>query len=129
MNGFASWFYLLIAASFEACWTITLKAMQFADLKTLRWNTFYRLDGGLPVLLPFIGYILFGLANVYFFTLAIKQIPTATAFAVWTALALILLKLMDVFYFKIQVSVQEIFFLMLITIGIVGLKVYSGQTP
>jgi quaternary ammonium compound-resistance protein SugE len=127
MNGLASWAYLLIAAMFEACWTITLKAMQFADLKTLRWETFYKLNGGLPILLPFIGYIAFGLANVYFFTLAIKQIPTATAFAVWTAFALILLKLIDVFFFKNHLSIQEIFFLVLITVGIVGLKVYSGQ--
>ncbi len=129
MNGLASWLYLLIAATFEASWTITLKAMRFADLKTLRWDTFYQPAGGLPVLLPFIGYIVFGLANVYFFTLAIKQIPTATAFAVWTASALILLKMIDVFYFKNHLSLQEIFFLVLITVGIVGLKVYSGQTP
>jgi quaternary ammonium compound-resistance protein SugE len=59
--------------------------MKFSDLKTLRFINFYRWAGGLPVLLPFIGYILFGLANIYLFSLAIKALPTATAFAVWTA--------------------------------------------
>jgi quaternary ammonium compound-resistance protein SugE len=126
MNGWTNWLYLLIAAMFEATWTISLRLMKVDDLKSLRWDNFYRADVGLPILLPFIGYVVFGLANVYFFTLALKQIPMATAFAVWTASALILLKLIDVFYYKSQISFMELLFLALITIGIVGLKVYAA---
>ena len=47
------------------------------------------------MLVPFVGYILFGLANIYLFSLAIKQIPTATAFAVWTAITLIFIKIAE----------------------------------
>lgn len=119
------WFYLLLAAICETLWTYSLKALTFSSLKTLRWHNFYKADGGLPVLLPLLGYIGFGVANIYFFSTAIKRIPTPTAFAVWMALSLILIKLSDVFYYKANWSFTEVFFVMMIVIGIVGLKVYA----
>ena len=121
------WFFLLIAASFETAWTYSVKYMTFSELKTLRWTTFYTPQVGLPILLPFVGYVVFGIANIYFFSMAIKQIPTPTAFAVWTAMALILIKLVDVFIFKANWSFAELFFLTLIGAGIVGLRVYAAQ--
>jgi quaternary ammonium compound-resistance protein SugE len=89
--------------------------------------SFYKWQGGLPVLLPFVGYILFGLANIYLFSMAIKQIPTATAFAVWTASTLILIKVVELAFFRQQISLVEVFFMMLIMIGILGLKIYAVQ--
>lgn len=121
-----AWFFLFIAASFETAWTFSIKYLTFSDLKTLRWNTFYLPSVGLPILIPFVGYIVFGIANIYFFSKAIKHIPTPTAFAVWTAMALVLIKLVDVFVFKANWSVIELFFITLIGIGIVGLRVYSA---
>src|SRR6201990_2838220 len=101
--------------------------MKFSDLKTLRFINFYRWQGGLPVLLPFVGYLAFGLLNVYLFSLAIKQIPTATAFAVWTAVTLILLKISEVSFLSQRISWPEVFFMLLIMVGILGLKIYSIQ--
>jgi len=121
-----AWLFLFLAASFETAWTYSIKYMAFNALKTLRWNTFYLPTVGLPILLPFVGYIVFGVANIYFFSQAIKQIPTPTAFAVWTAMALILIKAVDVFIFKTNWSFTELFFLTLIGVGIIGLRVYSA---
>jgi quaternary ammonium compound-resistance protein SugE len=101
--------------------------MKFSDLKTLRFINFYRWQGGLPVLIPFIGYILFGLANIYLFSLAIKQLPTAVAFAVWTATTLIFIKIAELIFFKQNISFVEIFFMLLIMVGILGLKIYAVQ--
>ena len=102
--------------------------MKFSDLKTLRFINFYRWQGGLPVLIPFVGYILFGIANIYLFSIAIKQIPTATAFAVWTAITLIFIKIAELLFLGQRISWIEIFFMLLIMIGIMGLKVYSLQS-
>ncbi|CCH51955.1 small multidrug resistance protein [Fibrisoma limi BUZ 3] len=121
-----AWFFLLIAATFETAWTYSVKYMKFTDLKLLRWHNFYSPQIGLPILAPIVGYVVFGIANIYFFSMAIKQIPTPTAFAVWTAMALILIKLVDVFIFHANWSVTELFFLMLIGIGIVGLRLYAA---
>ena len=121
------WLYLILAACCETAWTFCLKFMKFSDLKTLRFITFYKWQGGLPVLVPFIGYILFGIANIYLFSLSIKQLPTATAFAVWTAATLIFIKIAELVFFRQRISLPEIFFMLLIMTGILGLKFYSLQ--
>jgi quaternary ammonium compound-resistance protein SugE len=102
--------------------------MKFSDLKTLTITNFYKWPGGLPFLLPFIGYVLFGLANIYFFSTAIKQIPTAMAFAVWTATTLVFLKVSELIFFQQRISWTEVFFMLLIMVGILGLRVYAVQT-
>ena len=120
-----AWIYLLLAAACETAWTFCLKFMKLADLKTLRFINFYKWQGGLPVLLPFFGYIIFGLVNIYLFSLAIKQIATAIAFAVWTAATLVLLKIVELLFFHQKVSFVEGFFIMLILVGIIGLKSFG----
>ncbi len=122
-----AWIYLVLAATCETAWTFCLKFMKFSDLKTLTFTNFYKWQGGLPFLLPLIGYILFGLANIYFFSTAIKQIPTAMAFAVWTATTLIFLKLAELAFFHQRISWAEVFFMLLIMAGILGLKIYTVQ--
>jgi len=123
-----AWIYLLLAATCETAWTFCLKFMKVSDLKTLRFINFYKWQGGLPVLLPFVGYIVFGLVNIYFFSLAIKQIATATAFAAWTATTLILIKIAELMFFQQKISFMEGFFIMLILAGIIGLKSFGVAT-
>jgi quaternary ammonium compound-resistance protein SugE len=118
------WIYLFIAAIFETCWTFSLKYLEFSKLKMLTFGTFLQPEG-LIIWLPLLGYIVFGVGNIYCFSLAMKHIPTATAFAVWTAISMGLIKLAEVFVFHQKVSTSEIFFLMLITVGIIGLKMSS----
>ena len=108
----------------EVCWTYSLKLMTFKDLKLLRFNNFYS-NKGLHILLPFIGYIVFGIGNIVCFSKAIKVVPTPTAFAVWTASTLIMIKLVDTFFNHQKTSMVEIVFLMMITVGIIGLKFYG----
>jgi quaternary ammonium compound-resistance protein SugE len=122
-----AWLFLVLAATCETAWTFCLKFMKFSDLKTLSFTNFYKWQGGLPALLPFVGYVLFGLANIYFFSTAIKQIPTAMAFAVWTAITLIFLKFAETMFFHQRISVAEVCFMLLIMVGIMGLKIYAVQ--
>jgi quaternary ammonium compound-resistance protein SugE len=120
-----AWLYLFIAALFESAWTFSLKFMRFGDLKTLRFTNFYKVAEGLPILVPFVGYILFGIGNIYFFSIAIKHVSTATAYAVWTAITLVLIKVAEVVIFKQKISWLEVFFMMMIMAGIMGLKFYG----
>jgi quaternary ammonium compound-resistance protein SugE len=120
-----AWLYVFIAAIFESAWTFSLKFMRFSDVKTLRFTNFYKVAEGLPILVPFLGYIIFGIGNIYFFSMAIKQVPTATAYAVWTDATLILIKFAEVAFFKQRISFAEIFFMLMIMTGILGLKFYG----
>ena len=92
----------------------------------MRFNNFYTPEKAVSVLLPFLGYIFFGIGNIYFFSVAMKTIPTATAFAVWTAMTIVLIKLVDVIFFNQILTFSEIFFTLLIMVGIVGLKFYPS---
>lgn len=121
------WFYLFIAALLETAWTYSIKFLTFKDVLTLRLGNFYTPDKGLPILIPFLGYIFFGIGNIYFFSLAMKTIPTAIAFAVWTSLTLILIKMTDTFFFHQKLSFTEVFYTILIVIGIIGLKTSASE--
>ncbi len=99
--------------------------MKFSDLKTLKFINFYRWDGGLPILLPFVLYIVFGISNIAFMSLSMKQLSVATFFAVWTAATLIFIKIAELLFFKQHLSLIEVFFMMLIMVGILGLKIYA----
>ncbi|SEO96751.1 DMT family transporter [Mucilaginibacter sp. AW1-7] len=122
-----AWIYLIIAAAFEAAWTFSLKFMKFSDLKALRWHSALSLQYGLPVWLPFAGYVLFGIGNIYFFSLAIKLVPTAVAYAVWTAITLVLIKIAEMAIFHQKLSWMEVFFMTLIMSGILGLKFFGAE--
>lgn len=120
-----AWIYLLIAAAFETAWTFCVKFMEFNALKNLRWATALLPQVGLPVVFPFVGYVVFGVGNVYFFSLAIKILPTATAYAAWTAATLVMIKLSETFFLKQRTTFAEIFFMLMIMTGILGLKYYA----
>lgn len=122
-----AWIYLIIAAAFEAAWTFSLKLMKFSDLKALRWNSTLSIQQGLPVWLPFAGYVLFGIGNIYFFSLAIKLVSPAIAYAVWTAITLILIKVCEMALFDQKLSWQEFFCMLLIMTGIMGLNFYGRE--
>jgi len=119
-----AWIYLLIAALFETSWTYCVKFLKFSYFKALTWENFYSTKGVI-IISPLAGYLAFGLANVYFFSLAIKQLPTAAAFAAWTGSSLVLIKVADILFFREALSWPEIFFMLLIMCGIMGFKFYA----
>ena len=117
-----SWLYLFGASACQMVWTYSLKYMQWDALKSLRWSTFYRFNGGLPVLLPWVAYVIFGIATTLMLAAAMRTVSTTTAFAVWTAVTLVFVKTADVLWLKLSWSLPEVFFIVLITVGIIGLK-------
>ncbi len=118
-----AWIFLFTAAIFETGWTYALKFLSFSTLKTA-WATQEKLG---EASIPFVAYVLLGVANVYCLSEALKEIPTATAIAVWTAASLVFIKICDVFYFKTPTNLQEIFFMTMIVIGIIGMKQYAAS--
>lgn len=83
---------------------------------------FFQESEGIKVLMPLIGYLVFGLLNVVFITLAMRTIPMSIAFGVWMSMALIGSSLIDSFYFKLDLSQIQWIGLLLIVIGVLSLK-------
>ncbi len=119
-----AWIYLIFAAALEACWMFSLKFLSFDKFKTLTLSNFFH-NQEMKIWLPLAGYIFFGASNTYFFSLAMKNIPTAIAFTIWTAVSIMFIKIVEVTFFQNKISFLEIFFLLLILTGIIGLKVVA----
>ena len=99
------WIFLFLAAIFEVSWAI---AMKYSD--------------GFSVLVPSIitvvGYIL----SAVFLSLALKQLPLGTAYAMWTGFGIIGTSVLGVFLFNEKLTVPQVICVILIVVGIVGLK-------
>lgn len=119
-----AWFYLILAAGLEACWMFSLKFLSFTKFKILNFQNFTKSEG-LTIWLPLAGYIIFGITNTYFFSLAMKNIPTAIAFTIWTAISILFIKMVEVIFLHGKLSLPEIGFLVVILVGIIGLKMVS----
>ena len=119
-----AWVYLILAAALEACWMFSLKFLSFSKFKTLNSDIFLKTEG-LYIWLPLAGYIFFGATNTYYFSLAMKNIPTAIAFTIWTAVSIMFIKVVEVTFFQSKISFIEFFFLGLIITGIIGLKMVA----
>jgi quaternary ammonium compound-resistance protein SugE len=121
-----AWIYIIIASILQAAWTYSVKFFSIDNLKLLSWGNFYTLTG-LIYLAPITGYIVFGAANAWFFSMAIKQIPTAMAFAAWTGGSIITIKLAGVIFEKEPTTWPEVFFMLIIMGGIMGMRFVAVQ--
>lgn len=123
MNNLLAWGYVLLAAILETFWTYSLKYLNFGEIKQIKWRHFN--SQHVQLLLPLGGYILFGIANVYFLSLAMRTLSVTTAFTTWMALSVVLLKVADVLFFNDHLAWPESFCLLLIVIGVTGLRFYT----
>jgi len=113
-----AWFYLLLASIMEACWFYEILWMQKLSLiEGFPW-----IAGPLQGWLGLLGYAGFGIANALLFLKAAKYIPSSIAFGVWTGSALFLMVLIDHFFEIEPLSLLKSICLLLIFIGVLGLK-------
>ena len=104
------WIYLVIAGALEVTWAIAMK-----------------MSNGFTVLIPSIitgvGYI----ASAVFLALALKHLPLGTAYAIWTGMGIIGTTLLGVLLFHEKISVPQMICVLLIVVGIAGLKILAKE--
>ena len=61
------WLYIVIAAVFEACWIYSLKFLSMKAIGAIHIPSLLTDAAPWKTLLPLLGYIAFGLSNIYFF--------------------------------------------------------------
>lgn len=103
-----SWFYLVIAGAFEVVWATALKYSN-------GFTRFY------PSIITVLGMII----SFYFLSIATKILPMGTAYAIWTGIGALGSIIIGILLFKEPCNLTRIFFLLLILIGIIGLKITS----
>lgn len=102
------WLYLFIAGIFEIVWAVGLKFS----------HGFTRLS---PSLITAAGM----LASFIFLAKALKVLPIGTAYAVWTGIGAVGTATLGMILFKESTEPLRIFFILLIVIGIMGLRLAS----
>jgi quaternary ammonium compound-resistance protein SugE len=120
-----AWIYLIIASIFEVAWIYSVKFMDFRKLLKLSIAEVFTQRAGFYVLLPILGYVVFGIGNIILFSKAMKSIPAAIAYATWMSIALIFVKITDVTIFKEPITLLQTFFILLILTGVIGLKIFA----
>lgn len=100
-----SWILLLIAGLLEICWAIGLK---YTD--------------GFTKFTPSIITIVAMVLSVYLLAYASKVLPIGTAYAVWVGVGALGAAILGIILFNEPVSFFRIFFLGLLLISIIGLK-------
>jgi len=103
-----AWIYLFIAGLFEIGWAVGLK---YTEGFTKLW----------PSAITIATMIL----SFYFLSSAVKTIPIGTAYAIWTGIGAVGTAILGIILFGESKEFIRIFFIFLIVIGIVGLKIFS----
>jgi len=102
------WLFLIIAGFLEMGWAIGLKYSQ-----------------GFTKIVPSVFTISGMIASFYFLSLALKNLPLGTAYAIWTGIGTVGTVIFGVILFKEPFDVIRLLCIGLIVTGIIGLKIVS----
>jgi small multidrug resistance pump len=100
-----SWLFLGVAIILEVCGTTCMK-----------------LSDGLSRLLPSILIFVFYAGAFTLLPLAVKHIDLSAAYAIWSGVGTALTAAIGIGYFKESISTTKILCLLLVIVGVVGLK-------
>lgn len=104
------WFFLFLAGILEVTWAC---AMKFSNGFTV-----------LPAsAVTVIGYIF----SAVFLALALKQLPLGTAYAMWTGFGIVGTSVLGIVLFHEKLSFPQVICIVLIVIGIAGLKLLAKE--
>jgi len=102
------WIILFIAGLFEVGWAIGLK---YTEGFTKLWPTVFTI-ASIIISMGLLGHTL-------------KFLPVGTAYAVWTGIGAVGTAILGIILFGESKEFIRVFFIFLIVVGIIGLKVFS----
>lgn len=103
------WMFLFIAGVFEIGWAVGLKYSH-----------------GFTRLWPSVATAILMILSYIFLAMAIRRIPLGTAYAIWTGIGVVGTAGLGVWLFTEPVNLLRMLFLVMILLGIIGLKLTSS---
>ena len=103
-----SWLILLLAGLFEIGFVVCLK-----------------LSDGFSKLVPTVAFATCAILSFLLLSQAIRQLPVGTCYAVWTGIGAVGAVVFGIILFRDPVSFSRLFFVGLLVVSLVGLKVVS----
>lgn len=105
-----AWIYLMLAGMFEIGFAVGLKLMD--GHKNLLWTAVFYLSIA---------------ASLFFLDQAARILPIGTAYAVWTGIGGVGVAVVGIIFFADPVNFWRVFFLGLVIVAMIGLKLTSGH--
>lgn len=103
-----AWFILFIAGIFETAWAV---GMKYSEGFTKFW--------------PSVFTVVCILISMGLLAYSLKWLPVGTAYAVWTGIGAVGTAILGIILFGESKEFMRLFFMFLIIVGLVGLKIYS----
>lgn len=101
-----AWIDLFIAGALEIIWATSLKSAN-----------------GFTVLIPSVIAVAGMIMSFIFLSLATRELPTGTSYAIWTGIGAIGTVMTGIIIFNEPFNISRLIFLLLIIAGIIGLKI------
>lgn len=105
-----TWIYLIFAGILEVVWATSMKLSE----------NFSRLGYSMVTILGMV-------SSFVFLARALKDLPMSLAYPIWTGIGAIGTVVVGIVFLKDQLSPLAYFYLILVVIGIIGLKMTSGH--
>jgi quaternary ammonium compound-resistance protein SugE len=105
-----AWIYLFVAGIFETAWAVGLK---YSD--------------GFTKLGPSLFTAVTMIISIYLLALALRALPVGTGYAVWTGIGAVGTAILGIVVFNESRELPRIFCIVLIVVGIIGLKLTSPE--
>ena len=104
------WLMLLLAGIFEIVWAIGMKY-----------------SNGFSILLPSVITIVTYILSAVFLALALKHLPLGIGYIMWVSFGIIGTSVLGFLLFNEKLSLLQIVSIILIIIGVIGLKLFAKQ--
>ncbi len=104
-----SWVYLFLAGIFEMCWAVGMKLSH--GFSRPLWAVFTAVTM---------------LMSVWLLALAMRSLPLGSSYAIWTGIGAVGTALAGILFFHEPATLGRIVSLLLIIVGIVGLRLSHG---
>ena len=105
-----AWIILFVAGVFEIGWAVLLKY-----------------SNGFTRLWPSAATAVFLAISMFLLGYAVRTLPIGTAYGVWTGIGAVGTAILGMVLFNESKELIRIFFIFLIIVGIIGLKLFSGK--
>jgi quaternary ammonium compound-resistance protein SugE len=106
-----AWIYIITAGVLEIGWIFSLKEMD-----------------GFTKLFPWIfSYLLCGLGAAFFLSLALKNMPIGSTYAVWVGLSAAGTNIIGMLFMNEPYKLSTLFFVCMIMVGVIGLKLATNE--
>jgi quaternary ammonium compound-resistance protein SugE len=104
--------------------TLAWLALISAGIFEIIWAYFLKQSDGMTKILPSVFFVITLAVSMILLALSVKIIPISVAYPIWTGIGAVGSVIIGIIFFGEALSLLSAIFLMMIIVGIIGLKIF-----